>query len=1252
MFLRTLVLLVLMIVLAGQASAQAGASRDILRGRVTDEEDAPVVGARVQVRDLESGLQRETATGRDGRYTVVFPEGGGRYELSIAFLGMAPLRVLVQREGDEEVLVTHVQLRAGTLALDPVEVRAEHRAPPGRAEAGSRENAISGELAERLPITDLDPATLAGLSPGVFVVPGADSLGGAGFSVAGQRTSQNLVTLDGATFAALLSGAQPGGAGLGVPAEGVRGTRVITSTYDVARGQFAGGQVETSTRAGTNDFRGSSAYQLRDDRLDGQAGRTMWSDGYTQQRLSFGLGGPIIRDRLFYYWSFTGQRRTDQAFSLRPRDSAGLTGLGVSPDSVARFIDVAETRYGIPMSGQAGGFARTGTAASTLGRLDYILPSHTFTLRGFGSWSLQDRAFVRTLDARQHGGEISGGGWAGVATVTSQLGPVWINELRVSASGDTRALSGSSTLPEARVRVSSTRSDGTVESAVFSVGGDPFFPSETRESTLEFANEVSWLLGDAHRVKAGVLLQRFDFVQENAANRYGSFNFASLGDFADGRAASFTRYLSPQPARGGGWNAGFYMGDAWRPVVPLQLTYGVRVEVSAYDRPPRSNALADSLFGLTTARSPSEFRVSPRIGFSWRLNPRGSPLKLLRGGFGDFRGRVPAGLYADAMAANSPGGQSLLTCVGDAGVPVPDFTRFATDPESIPDACAAPAGGPAPVVGRPSAVGFAPDFRAPSSWRASLGYQAQFWRLLGGSVDLTYARGVGLYRVEDLNLRTSPAFLLAEEADRPVFAEVSEIDPRTGEVPLQASRADARFAHAFRLLSDTESVTRQLTLTLNGVVPATRVSFQASYTLASSRDQSSFSYGGARQGFSATPTSGTPNRLPWAPSDIDRRHSLIAVAGLPLGASAEISLIARTASGIPFTPRVGGDINGDGTRNDAAFIFDPAWIADPAIITGMDRLLSRAPEGARRCLREQLGRLARRNSCRTAWSYAFDVRAALRPRIGARRVSVGIEAYNLGAGLDLMLHGKQGLRGWGQDGRGVDPVLLHPDGFDPGTGAYRYLVNETFGQARFSRFTEGAPFTMQISARVALGPRPRTDPLGGFADLGTPGIASGALTRISVTGAAGGTGPDAISGSALDDADEPGHGPGPARMIARLLPEPISGILELADSLGLALQQVTDLEAVRDSLRALNGPIHAEVSRIFNAAFMGQGEVVEPDELFAAIGPMVNEGRQNVQAALDRARTILTSDQWERLPQAIRQAVASQGLQLMNRPPP
>jgi hypothetical protein len=1249
--LHTALLLLSVIMLAGPVLAQSGATSDILRGRVTDGDGQAVVGARVQARDLESGLQRSASTNQEGRYTLVFPEGGGRYELAISFPTMTPVRVLVERQGDEEVLITHVQLRPGTVALAPVVVRAEHHGTPGRAEAGSREQSLSGELTERLPIDNLDPATIASLSPGVFAVPGADSLGGGGFSVAGQRTTQNQVTLDGATFAALLSGSQPGGSGLGVPQEGVRGTRVLTSTYDIARGQFAGGQVETTTRSGTNTFRGSATYQLRDDRLDGGAGRTPWSDGYTQQRVSGGLGGPIVRDRLFYYWSFTGQRRVDHAFSLRPRDPAGFTGIGVSPDSVARFIEIAEGRYGIPMRDQTGDFVRTGSALSMLGRLDYILPSHTLTVRGFGSWSVQNGAFIRTLDARQHGGEISGAGWAGVATLTSQFGPGWINELRISAAVDERSLSASSTLPEARVRVASTGVEGTVESAILSIGGDPIFPSETREHTLEIANEVSWLWGDAHRVKGGILVQRFDFDVENSANRSGSFSFASVADFEAGRPASFTRYLSPQAARGGGWNAAVYAGDAWRPTAPLQVTYGARLESSGYDQPSRENLAADSLFGLATGRAPLELRLSPRLGFSWRLNRRGTPLKLLRGGLGEFRGRVPAGLYADALAVNGPDGQAFLACVGDGEAPDPDFLGFAADPASIPTVCAGAGGGEAVSGAIPSAVGFAPGFRAPRSQRASLGFQAQFWRLLGGSVDVTYARGVDLYRVEDLNLRDAPAFRLSEEAGRPVFVDATAVDPRTGEMSLLASRVDARFAHAFRLLSDTESETRQLTLTLNGVVPATRLSFQASYTLASSRDQSSFSFGGARQGFFATPTPGSPNLLSWAPSDLDRRHSVIAVAGLSLGAGAEMSLIARTASGIPFTPRVGSDINGDGARNDVAFIFDPARTADPTVAAGMDRLLAHTPRSVRECLRAQLGQLALRNSCRTGWSHAFDLRAALRPRVGARRVSIGIEAYNLGAGLDLVLHGRAGLRGWGHGGRGVDPVLLYPRAFDSQTGTFRYQVNETFGQARFSRLTEGAPFTVQISTRIALGPRPRTDPLGGFADLGTPGIASGALTRISVTGAAGGTGPDAISGSALDDADEPGHGPGPARLIARLLPEPLSDILALSDSLDLSPQQVVQLEAVRDSLRVRNGPIHAEVSRVFNAAFMGQGDVVEPDELFATIGPMVNEGRQNVQAALDDARRVLTPEQWELVPESIRKAVASQGLQLMNAPP-
>ncbi|HVG45400.1 MAG TPA: hypothetical protein VM890_11735, partial [Longimicrobium sp.] len=777
-------------------------------------------------------------------------------------------------------------------------------------------------------------------------------------------------------------------------------------------------------------------------------------------------------------------------------------------------------------------------------------------------------------------------------------------------------------------------------------GSDPLFPRASRERTAEFADELSLLWGDTHRVKVGVLAQGFAFRQETAANRHGSFGFASLADFEAGRPSSFSRSLAPRPVRGTGWNGAAYLGDAWRPAPRLQLTYGVRLEASGYGERPASNAAADSAWGLRTDHAPAEVHVSPRAGFSLRLNPRGQPLRQLHGGIGEFRGRVPAALYADALA--SAAGAGGLVCVGEGRVPAPDFHVFAADPASIPTACAG--GGPGAEGARPDLVGFGRGFQAPRAWRGSLGYRAQFRRLLGGSVEAAWARGVSQYRVQDLNLRAAPTLLLAQEGGRPLFGDPAAVNAGTGDVGLFSSRADPRFAHVYRLLSDAASETRQLSLGLNGVMPGIPLSFQLSYTLTHARDQASFSFGGAGQGFASTPTRGDPNRLEWAPSDVDRRHSFVAVAGLPLGRAVEVSLIGRGGSGMPFTPRVGGDVNGDGARNDAAFIVDPAHTTDPALAAGMERLLAQAPRGLRRCLEGQLGQVARRNSCRTGWSAAFDLHAAIRPQVNGGRMSIGVEAYNLGSGLDLLLHGRAGVRGWGQDARAIDPVLLYPRGFDPVAGAFRYQANEAFGRSAVHRATEGAPFLVSLSARMVLGPRPRREPLGGFADVGTPGLAAGALARLGMSASAGGAGPEALSGSALDDADEPGHGPGPARLIAKLLPDPVSAILSLADSLGLTPEMVGRLAQIRDTLQARNGPLVTEVTRIFNAAFSGEGST-DPDQLFSAIGPQVNEGRRNVQTALAQVEASLGPELWARVPESIRNAVSTNGLELRRGPP-
>jgi hypothetical protein len=238
--------------------AQVGSSTDILTGRITSPDGKPVVGARVEATSVETGITRSRTTNDDGRYTILFPDGGGSYQMTVRFIGFAPATFTLARQADEDRLVADVRLSPVATQLGPVVVRST--VPTGQGERpgpGSVERTLTGDQLQRLPIDPTDLAALAALTPGVVALTGTDSTN-AGFSVAGQRPDQNQVTLDGLSFLG----------GTNVPTEAVRQTHVITNTYDVSRGQFTGGQVATTTRGGTNQLSGSFAYALRDPNLE------------------------------------------------------------------------------------------------------------------------------------------------------------------------------------------------------------------------------------------------------------------------------------------------------------------------------------------------------------------------------------------------------------------------------------------------------------------------------------------------------------------------------------------------------------------------------------------------------------------------------------------------------------------------------------------------------------------------------------------------------------------------------------------------------------------------------------------------------------------------------------------------------------------------------------------------------------------------------------------------------------------------
>ena len=1183
------------------AAAQVGTTTDILTGMVTDPLGHPIEGADVEAMSLETEISRHAHTNDKGRYTIVFPDGGGQYRVTVRFIGMAPSVVSVARQADEDRLVSdiHMSPTAQRLATVTVNARRNNRRGSQRT-PGSTERDITSEMAARLPVDASDLNALATLAPGVVGLDGTDSTDAA-FSVAGLRPTANSLTLDGLSF----------GSGNGaVPQDAVRSTQVITSTYDVARGEFSGGLVASTTRGGTNVPEGSFTYTLRDQALAWGAGDSSLSAAYTQNQLGGGFGGPIVKDKLFVFGAVQGRWRDNSLPSLLNVNPAVLQRLGVNADSLDRFLSLvgaAGVRPDLP------DIPPTRSAGNTLGlvRADWLISDNqTLMIRGDWRDITQNPTRVSQFALPQTGGvsDETGGGVMGV--LTSYFGGSFINELRAYWSRDHRAADPFMDLPDGRVQVASQLADSLNGISALAFGGSIGLPQRTNNTSFESTEELSWLPGSGtHRIKAGLYYDRTRYDQDVTTNEFGTYFYSSLQQLADNQPAEFTRTLAPNVRAGASENAAFYLGDIWRIGRVLQLTYGARMEGATESGAPAFNPLVDSLFGRRTDRFPTELSVSPRLGFTALLGGAGGfASTIIRGGVGEFRSPTPTGLFAAAQGATGlPGTESQLVCIGEQ-VPVPDWTSFALDPSTIPTQCVGGAGTTFNQL-QPNVVVFDPNFTSPRAWRASLGVQRRVFDRIGLNVDANWTRGVSQYGFSDLNLDTLPKFRLADEGNRPVYVSPADIDPVSGVVNSAASRLHPELGDVIQVQSNLASESGQVTFGLNGFTDAGAV-YSISYTFTTARDQSSFSCCSATAGFGSPTTAGNPNRPEWSNSNFQREHSFIGTFTVPVNPAIEITSIARLSSGAPFTPLVASDINGDGARNDRAFIFDPAATADTAVANAMRRVLASASPSVRDCLLEQLGAVAARNSCQGPWQPAFDLQFNIRPNILGldRRLTLSIVTTNLISGIDELLHGANGAHGWGAV-RLPDPTLLFVRGFDQSTNSFVYSVNERFGSTAASAAAFRVPFQIGFQGHFALGPDRMRDRL-----------------RAAFGGGRGGRGggnqPQTGPGTASDFASRMGRG----------FTNPVAGIISLEDSLHLTADQVAKLTPIAAALEAKNDSVQAAIRKRIDDA----GSNADPRALVLSLRPRLAEARDARQHALDAAKKVLTPAQWNSLPDELK----------------
>ncbi|MBM3765180.1 MAG: carboxypeptidase regulatory-like domain-containing protein, partial [Acidobacteria bacterium] len=291
---------------AGALFAQSGT----IQGVVKDSSDAVVAGAGVSVVNIDTGLRRDLTTNEQGFYTApTLPVG--RYKISASKAGFATAEVPEVKLDVTQTVRLDFSLKAGTVT-ESIQVTAT--AASIDSETTTVGQVIDNKRIVELPLNGRNYLDLAKLTAGTNPGRGGRTQGEGGFSASGQHIYQVNVTIDGVDNSSVASGGP-----LGFEAQAVKPSvdavseyRVVTNNLSAEYGTRMGGQVFVNIKSGTNEIHGTAFEFLRNSKLDGtnffanRAGRT--KPTYKQSQFGGTFGGPVKKDKTFYFASFEGTR--------------------------------------------------------------------------------------------------------------------------------------------------------------------------------------------------------------------------------------------------------------------------------------------------------------------------------------------------------------------------------------------------------------------------------------------------------------------------------------------------------------------------------------------------------------------------------------------------------------------------------------------------------------------------------------------------------------------------------------------------------------------------------------------------------------------------------------------------------------------------------------------------------------------------------------------------------------------------------
>lgn len=650
----SLVLFVTAIMLLGlpRGTAWAQGTTASITGTVVEKANGkPLPGVNIIAIHKPSGTRYGTATGSDGSYTILGMRTGGPYTVQASFVGYQTVKETgIQLNLDEKQQISF-QLERKTEKMEEVEVIGQKTADLiSKSRTGASTN-ISQEQIEEFPTIGRSLTDFAKLVPQA----------GGGGSLLGANDRYNSIQIDGATLDDVfgLGDAVPGSQAGAQPIslDAIKEFNVNLAPYDVRSSGFTGGQINAITKSGTNQFKGSLRFKGSDPLSYTGDLNGVGAGEFGKYFLVGTLGGPIIKDELFFFVTAELRRRNNP---LDTRVGTGLQGtdfFDVPRQTVKNAQSVFQNIYNYNPGG-IGPIDSRQDNQKLLVKLDWnISTNHRLTLRHNYVNALDDQSADRSQDSFSFpNSQIN---FRSIQnSTTAQLNSTF------GANAFNEALFVYTRIVDERRVVNQPFPSTTLtlgpENEIFG-GIDRFDQANRLEQDLfEFTDDFTYVTGD-HTLTLGTSNKLYQFENLFIQDFYGTYNFESfttpggeevsaIEAFRRGQPTSYQYSYPTKAAQSDRPQAKFsaiqfggYLQDEWQVNPALRLTLGLRVDVPVIPQEPTSNPTVREVFGEKTSDVASGNPLwSPRFGFNYERTWLGSDLSTqLRGGVGIFSGDVP-----------------------------------------------------------------------------------------------------------------------------------------------------------------------------------------------------------------------------------------------------------------------------------------------------------------------------------------------------------------------------------------------------------------------------------------------------------------------------------------------------------------------------------------------------------------------------------------------------------------------------------